>query len=156
MPTLFRKYLTFLLLVLFSAAAAHAQTKAAAGKTIDLSKIKNTEAAKAFDDAKESEKLVLLVFGAVWCTYCRYIEEGAMQDAAVKRTLDGFVKVDIDVDENPDDAQLFDSRPASRGGSGIPAMVVFTPDGRELGRLLGYTTARPFNLFLKGTLKKRK
>lgn len=83
------------------------------------------------------------------------LNEKTLQDSKVLETLANFEKLNIDVDDNSADADFFNGKPASRGGSGIPAMIVFSPDGEELAREVGFIEAKEFNSLLKKNLKNR-
>lgn len=122
----------------------------------DTSKIKNQEIVKIFENAKALDKPLILIFDAKWCPYCKQLNEETLQNEQVLKTLEKFEKMNIDIDENEKDAELFKGKPRSQGGDGIPAIIVFSAEGEELERLVGFQEAQDFNRFLKQALKKIK
>lgn len=125
-------------------------------EAFDLSQIKNQEIIAAFGNAKAYDKTLLIIFDAVWCQYCKQLREETMQNAEVLDTLDKYEKLNVDVDENEADADIFNGKPKARGGNGIPAIIIFSPQGKELERITGFQDAKNFNIFLKRNLKKLK
>ena len=82
--------------------------------------------------AKADGKRVLLDFGADWCPDCHVLAAYLDGDAGRKLVDDSFHVVSIDVgywDHNLDVAQTYGS-PIT---TGIPAVVVLTPDGKIVG-----------------------
>jgi len=77
--------------------------------------------------AAADDRLLLLTFGANWCTDCRAFD-AAINDPALAAVLaDHFVPVKIDVgnwDKHPDVVAAWDDPIAG----GIPAVVVATPE----------------------------
>jgi thiol:disulfide interchange protein len=142
-------------IVLAGFSLANCQTKTEKKQGIDFSKITNQEIVKTFEKAKADNKLVLLIFDAVWCPYCKRLNEKTLQDSKVLETLSNYEKLNIDIDENSADADFFNGKPVSQGGNGIPTMIIFSPEGKELDRELGFIEAKEFNSFLKKHLKKR-
>lgn len=154
MHKLHYKFLLISAFILANCMFAHSQSVNDKTAAIDFLKIKNQEIVRAFETAKAYPRPVLLIFEASWCPYCKKLKDETMQDEKVLETLLGFEKLNIDVDENPEDAAFFDGKPASQGGSGIPAIIIFTPEGKELARVSGFHDAKDFDAFLKKQLKK--
>ena len=81
--------------------------------------------------ARDEGKLLLLNFGANWCTDCRAFE-AACRDPAIQPVIDDhFVSVKVDVgnwDKHPDVVAAW-GNPIE---GGIPAVVVATADGESL------------------------
>lgn len=154
MHKLYRKFLLIPAFILANCLFAYSQPVSNETGNIDFSKIKNQEIVRVFETAKAYPRPVLLIFEASWCQYCKKLKDETLQDEKVLETLLSFEKLNVDIDENPEDATFFDGKPASLGGSGIPAMIVFTPEGKELARVKGFHDAKDFNAFLKKQLKK--
>lgn len=150
------KFLIISVFILLNYASASCQSTTDESANIDFSKIKNQEIVKTFENAKAYNKLVLLIFDATWCPYCKKLNEETLRDEKVVEALSNFEKLNIDVDENAADADFFDGKPASLGGSGIPAIIIFTSEGKELARTKGAVEPKYFVTFLEKELKKQK
>lgn len=71
----------------------------------------------------------LLDFKAAWCGPCQMMKPVLEE---LKKELKGKVEiVEIDVDENPNEASKY-------GIMGIPAYI-YLKDGKEVGRKIGFT-----------------
>jgi hypothetical protein len=87
---------------------------------------------EAFERARREGKYLLLDGAAEWCHWCHVMDETTYLEADIGRALhDRFVTVRIDVDEHPDLAERY-------GDWGWPATIIFSPDGREIGKYRGY------------------
>ncbi len=76
----------------------------------------------------ESDKLVLVDFGAEWCPPCKMLEP-ILDELA--NELDGKLVIGkLDVDENQDTAMTF-------GVMGLPTLLLFK-DGAPVDRIVGY------------------
>jgi len=74
--------------------------------------------------AAQTNRLVLLHFGADWCGPCRELERTVFADRSLGPAIErNFVPVKLNVDHNKQLAQLYQV-------AGIPADVIITPDGR--------------------------
>jgi len=150
------KLLIISVFILLNYTAVSGQSTTDESSNIDFSKIKNQEIVKTFETARAYNKPVLLIFDATWCPYCKKFNEETLRDEKVVETLSNFEKLNIDVDQNAADAGFFDGKPASLGGSGIPAIIIFTPEGKELARTKGAVEPKYFISFLEKQLKKQK
>ncbi len=84
----------------------------------------------AFAEAKESGKLVLLYWGAVWCPPCNRLKARLFRDPQFIARTESFVPVYLDGDSKG--AQAWGERFAIRG---YPTLIVLAPDGSEITRL---------------------
>lgn len=104
----------------------------AAGATSQQIAWRDGDVQDAFAEAVESDKPVLLYWGAVWCPPCNRLKAGLFQDPAfVARTRD-FVPVYLDGDSKG--AQAWGQR---FGIAGYPTLIVLNPDRSEITRLSG-------------------
>ncbi|MEL6348278.1 MAG: thioredoxin family protein [Myxococcota bacterium] len=87
----------------------------------------------AFAMAKETGRLVLLDFGAVWCPPCNLLNAEVLDDPEDAEALAPFVIARVDVDR-------FESWAIKDRYSvgGYPTMVLARPDGTEVDRMIGY------------------
>lgn len=87
---------------------------------------------EAFERARREGKYLLLDGAAEWCHWCHVMDETTYLDPEIGRILkERFIAVRVDVDEHPDLADRY-------GEWGWPATIVFSPDGREIGKYRGY------------------
>lgn len=85
----------------------------------------------AFSAAKGKTNLILIDFNASWCGPCqKYKKEVFRSDEFKKATKEIFL-VDIDVDKQAPLAEKYRV-------SEIPDIRIVTPDGKVVGRVLGY------------------
>ncbi|MBI1756442.1 MAG: thioredoxin family protein [Fimbriimonas ginsengisoli] len=87
--------------------------------------------AKALKDAKKSHKLVMVDFNATWCGPCRMYQTEVFPTASFKRETKNVVLVTVDVDAQRELALKYKV-------SSIPDIRFLSPNGKEVGRLIGY------------------
>lgn len=86
----------------------------------------------AFDEARRSNKLVLLDLVAVWCHWCHVMEDKTYGNAEVAAFIERhFVPVKADHDARPDLAERYRDW-------GWPATVVLNADGEDVLKRAGY------------------
>ncbi len=67
---------------------------------------------EAFEEARQSGKLILLDLSAEWCHWCHVMDSTTYSDPAVVATInDDFIPVRVDIDERPDISERY-----NRGG----------------------------------------
>ncbi|GEM_PF-2547133 len=88
---------------------------------------------RAFAQAAVGHQRVLLDFSAVWCPPCNLLAAEVLHDHDDAAALEGFQVVMVDAD-SPDSFVYKDRYDVG----GYPTMVVATPQGAEVGRLVGY------------------
>jgi protein disulfide-isomerase len=86
----------------------------------------------AFTEAAESNKPILLYWGAVWCPPCNRLKATLFKDPAFIARTRQFVAVHLDGDS--DGAQAWGER---FGIKGYPTIIVLRPDRSEITRLAG-------------------
>ena len=102
----------------------------------------------AFARAKTEGKPVLVSFEAEWCVWCKKLESTTFRDNVVMALIsDSMVPLALDVDNAG--RELSDEY----GVESLPTLLVFTPDGKEQGRINGYLPPVQFAEVMKGILQ---
>jgi thioredoxin-like negative regulator of GroEL len=91
------------------------------------------DAEAAFARAKQSGKPVLLDFSTVWCPPCQTLAAEVLHDPADADLLDRFEVVELDAD-SPSSFAWKDQY----GITGYPTVIIATPEGEIVGRMMGY------------------
>ena len=110
-------------------------------------------------EARARDLPVIVDFSADWCGWCKKMESDVFERSDVKVRLEKeFVTVRVDIDSSS--ALTYDGKKMSCSDfarmmkvEGIPALIVFTPQGKVMATLEGYVEAKyflEFMNFLKG------
>lgn len=96
---------------------------------------------------QDKEKPTLVMFTASWCGPCKYMKESIMKESKVKKVLDGFNVLILDIDQN--DGKVFSGRfiPVGFKGS-IPYFAILDKSGKVIDTLLGSVKQNEFLAFL--------
>lgn len=95
-----------------------------------------TDFAKASAEAKKKGQILLVDFNATWCGPCQMYKKEVFPTKAFKVATKDVVLVDIDTDKQPALAEKFKV-------SGIPDIRILSPEGKELGKLVGFGGPEP-------------
>jgi uncharacterized protein YyaL (SSP411 family) len=86
----------------------------------------------AFDQARKTNKLVLVDLSAEWCAYCRKMDETTWRNPAVLAAIEqDYVPIQIVDEKDPELAERYRQH-------GRPAVIIMDADGKELMRKRGY------------------
>ncbi len=98
-----------------------------------------TNAARAFSEAKQRKVPVLISFFGVWCPPCNEMEETVYESTGFLEKAKNFVLLKLDVDA----VASFKLKDKYKVG-GYPTIVFTTPKGDELYRVVGYRAPAEF------------
>jgi len=89
---------------------------------------------EAFQKAQDSDKLILLDIGAVWCHWCHVIDRESYENDEIAALINAdYIPVKVDRDQRPDiDARYQQVVQSMTGQGGWPLTAFLTPDGRLL------------------------
>lgn len=101
----------------------------------------------ALTRAKASNKPIVVIFSADWCPPCRQMKKEVYPSSQVAALKDQFVWAYLDVDQ-PSNR----SAAAKHQVQGIPHIQFLKPNGGDLGKVVGGTSASAFASQLKSVL----
>lgn len=103
----------------------------------------------ALKTAKQSKKVVMVDFTAVWCVNCHKLEKTTYKDAGVVQLLSKAVPVQVDYDKQTAIAKKYKAE-------ALPVILFLDSSGKEIGRITGYRNAEQFIKEVKPILAKAK
>jgi len=154
-----RQLFTSLVLCVF-AAAAFAETPQTRPTTRPTQVGWLTNYDKAIEQAKTEKKLVLADFtGSDWCGYCIKLKREVLDTPAFKQWAGPrVVLLELDFPRRkPQSAQIKQQNQqlqARYGVKGFPTVVFITPDGKEAGRIVGFSEAEKWTNQAHGIVEK--
>ena len=99
--------------------------------------------------AVESDKPMLIVFGASWCTYCHKLERETLADKRLVAVIErDFVPVHLDFDKDAKVAKILEVER-------LPCTVVLSPEADLLHRFEGFADYKGYTKSLAAALEKR-
>ena len=119
----------------FSQSALSYSAVEQSGKGIDW--IVN-DADKGFNEAKSSDKKVLLDFYADWCASCRELEEKTWVAPEFAGLSDEWIFLKLDLTKMTPELKNLQYKYEVRG---MPTIIFFNSEGEETGRFSGFKTA---------------
>jgi tetratricopeptide (TPR) repeat protein/thiol-disulfide isomerase/thioredoxin len=102
---------------------------------------------EAFAQARAQGKPLLIDFYGIWCPPCNELNDRVFSQPTFKKEADAFVRLKMDAD-----AAVSEALSQRYGIQGFPTVIFASPEGDEIGRVVGY---RPIDRFLsdmKGAL----
>ncbi|HEX9826256.1 MAG TPA: thioredoxin domain-containing protein [Flavobacteriaceae bacterium] len=89
---------------------------------------------KTLNEAKASQKLMLISVGYAACHWCHVMEHESFEDSLVAQVMnDNFINVKVDREERPDVDQVYmNAVQLMTGRGGWPMNVIALPDGRPI------------------------
>ncbi len=108
----------------------------------DLNLVWSTSYKESLEQAKLKKLPILIKFEASWCVWCEKMEEETFTDPEVKKELEKFVCVKIDVDKQVDIAKAYKIK-------SLPRTIVINIYDEIVGDWLGYHEAPAFSKLLR-------
>jgi len=108
-----------------------------------------TDLPKAQTKAKEDKKMVLVDFnGSNWCPPCKALRKNVLNSQAfIDYAKNNLVLVDIDFPRPSNQTEELkktnEALSTKYSVEGFPTVIVFSSDGKELKRIVGYEGASP-------------
>ncbi|MBK7702916.1 MAG: thioredoxin [bacterium] len=100
----------------------------------------------AFAAAREQGKPLMMDFWAAWCAACLELDERTYNQPAILALAGDFVAVKMDLTER---SAANDALARRYGVVGMPTVLFFDPQGRELERFSGFMDARDLGVVLE-------
>lgn len=127
-------------------------TTAAASEKLTFQRVHNL--AELNDKiAQSAGKTVMLDFYADWCVSCKEMEHNTFSDPVIRQRLANVVLLQADITANSADD---DALRKHFGVFGPPAMIFFSPSGKEIAdHVIGYQSPDQFSPLLDSLLAKK-
>lgn len=94
--------------------------------------------ARAREEARRRGTIVMADYYTDWCGWCRRLDAVVYPDPAVQRETRRLVFIHVNAEkEGAGDARRY-------GVDGYPTIVFIAPDGRVVGRIVGFLPAPKF------------
>lgn len=119
-----------------------------------------TDFAAAQKAAKDSDKKIYLLFtGSDWCPYCQILEKQVLtNEAFINFAKAKLVLVYIDFPRQtqlpPKQAEANDKLSEQYDVEGFPTQLIVNPDGKVLGRVIGFQSPALCIMEIKAILNK--
>ena len=98
---------------------------------------------KAFKDAKEHDRNVMIIFDGEACIYCEYLKDEGLTDPDIQKEInENDILLITETSLDPELSEQLQIH-------GTPTTVVFDTDGNELGRIVGYESTNQYLSELK-------
>jgi thiol-disulfide isomerase/thioredoxin len=128
---------TGLLLAAAPAAFASAGPAAAPAKSIPGW---HAEVAKALDEAKQRDALILVDLYAEWCGWCKVLEDRVFTTPEFRAYSDRFVRLRVDTEDGAEGSRL----QARFGITSLPTLLIIDHRRVKVGEVAGYMPTADF------------
>jgi len=108
-----------------------------------------TDYNEALKIAKTENKYILIDFTADWCGACKDMENNVLSKGNVKKALNKYICIKIDIDKNKELSDKFNIR-------GVPILTILDSNGIEVDRIAGSRSEEDFIKYLEVGLTKTK
>ena len=137
-PASWRCFLVCFVLALAGGWLAHAAEPPAGGI------VWQTDLKVAHRLSQQTNKPMLFVFGADWCTWCKKLEKSTLTDRELVTYINShYVPIHIDADRDPRVVEILEA-------DSLPCAVILSPNADLLGRINGYKDAAGYRAALVG------
>ena len=92
---------------------------------------------EAIEKAKNLDKPIMVDFFGTWCGYCKKLDRETFANDKVDALSDKFICVKLDTDKHQELSQKHNVR-------GLPTVVFFDKEGKEIQRVIGFRNASDF------------
>lgn len=100
-------------------------------------------------EAKKQNKILFVDLGAQWCPSCVMLESAYFNTSDFQRLTHKMIKLKLNYDL-PENAKLAKQQLQAEG---IPILVLFTPDGQEIGRVGHWSSLAQLSAQLQALVK---
>jgi len=101
---------------------------------------------EGFAQAKATGRKVLIDFFADWCVACREMDDKTWPDVSVQAELSNTVRIKLDLSRQEENTAVVQKK---YNIIGMPTVVLFNEEGKELGRFAGLKTPAEVKDFLR-------
>jgi len=95
--------------------------------------------ATMLEQAKQQNRYVFIDFYATWCGPCKKLDAEVYPEQGVEKLLNSMIAAKFDAEKDPWVAVAAEFRVHA-----YPTLLVLGPDGKEVGRYIGYLPANEF------------
>ncbi|MFH1436899.1 MAG: cytochrome c biogenesis protein CcdA [Pseudomonadota bacterium] len=117
------------IVVFFAGAASNLMARSI--RPVELDWVLDDEK-KALALHKTDKKPLLIDFTALWCEACQKIDKKTFSDKSVRKHLDRFVLLRMDLTDMDDDDEAIQEK---YGIGGLPTLLIFDSGGKETSRI---------------------